>query len=65
MSTTIVERDSSSPAAAILIFVLFAVLIVGGVWFAYANGVLGKPTVIEHTKVVVPTPSVPEPAPAK
>lgn len=63
MSTTIVEKDSSSSSAtAILIFVLFAALIVGGVWFAYTNGMLGKSTVIENTKVVMPAPSAPAPA---
>jgi len=65
MSTTVVERDSSSPAAALLIFILFAVLIIGGAWFAYANGILGKPTVVEHTNVVLPTPAPSAPSPAK
>ena len=66
MSTTIVEKESSSPAAAFLIFILFALLLVGGLWFAYTNGMLGKPTVIENNKtVIMPTPAAPSaPAPA-
>ena len=74
---TIVERDSSSPVAAVLIFVLFAILVVGGLWFAYANGIFGRPSVVENNKTFVlpgapaqntpssPAPSTPEPAPAK
>lgn len=63
--TTIIEKDSSSPAAAVLIFVLFALLVVGGLWFAYANGIFGHPTVIENNKtVVLPVPS-PNTPPAK
>ena len=63
MSTTIVEKDSSSPAAAVLIFILFAALMLGGAWFAYSNGMFGKTSVIETNKtVVVPAPSAPAPA---
>jgi hypothetical protein len=60
--TTIVERDSGG-SAALLATILIIFLIAGGVWFAYANGVLGgKTTVIENNKtVVMPTPaSAPE-----
>jgi len=69
MATTIIEKDSSSPAAAVLIFIVFALLIAGIAWFAYTNGIVGKPQVIEHNKtIVVPSP-VPapnaEPPPAK
>ena len=59
---TIIEKDSGGPAA-LLVTILIIFLIAGGVWFAYANGVLGgKTTVIENNKtVVVPAPaSTPE-----
>jgi len=60
MATIIEHRDSSNPAGALLIFILFALLLVGGIWFAYTNGILGKPSVIENNKtVIVPTPSAP------
>jgi hypothetical protein len=56
--TTIVERDSAGPAA-LLVTILVIFLIAGGVWFAYANGMIGgKTTVIENNKtVVMPAPS--------
>jgi hypothetical protein len=59
---TIIEKDSGGPAA-LLVTILIIFLIVGGVWFAYANGAFGeKTTVIENNKtVVVPAPaSAPE-----
>jgi len=61
---TIVERDSG--ANAVLIFVLFAVLVVGGIWFAYANGLFnGKTPIIENNKtIVMPTPAPQPPQPA-
>jgi hypothetical protein len=62
--TTLVEKDSSGPAA-LLLTVLIIFLIAGGIWFAYANGVLGgKPTLIENNKnVIMPAqPSIPTPA---
>ena len=60
--TTIVERDSGGPAA-LLVTILVIFLIAGGVWFAYANGMIReKTTVIENNKtVVMPAPaSAPE-----
>jgi len=62
--TTIVERDSGG-AAALLVTILIIFLIAGGIWFAYANGMIGgKTTVIENHKTVV-TPAQPStPAPA-
>jgi len=64
---TIIEKDTDSGATAVLIFILFAVLLIGGIWFAYANGMFGKTNVVENTKtLVVPVPTPPaEPAPAK
>jgi hypothetical protein len=61
--TTIVERDSGGPAA-LLLTILVILLIAGGAWFAYANGVFGKTTVIENNKTVVMPiqPSTPVPA---
>ena len=59
---TIIEKDSGGPAA-LLVTILIIFLIAGGVWFAYANGMIGgKTTVIENNKtLVVPAPaSAPE-----
>jgi hypothetical protein len=59
---TIIEKDSGGPAA-LLVIILIIFLIAGGVWFAYANGMIGgKTTVIENNKtVVMPAPaSAPE-----
>jgi hypothetical protein len=52
--TTIIERESSGPAA-LLVTILIIFLIAGGIWLAYANGAFGgKTTVIENKTVVVP-----------
>ena len=59
---TIIERDSGGPAA-LLVTILIIFLIAGGIWFAYANGMIGgKTTVIENNKtVMMPAPaSAPE-----
>ena len=59
---TIIEKDSGGPAA-LLVTILIIFLIAGGIWFAYANGMIGgKATVIENNKtVVMPAPaSAPE-----
>ena len=64
--TTIIERDSGGPAA-LLVTILIIFLIAGGIWFAYANGMIGgKTTVIENNKTVVmpasaSTPESPKP----
>lgn len=68
MATTVVERDSG--ASAVLIFILFALLVVGGIWFAYQHGMLNSasaPVTIENNKtIVVPQPAQnPAPAPAR
>jgi hypothetical protein len=61
--SAIIERDTSSPATAILIFFLFAVLVLGGTWFAYTNGLMGRSTIIEnHKTFVLPSPT-PNPTP--
>jgi hypothetical protein len=60
---TIVERDSGT--SAVLIFILFALLVVGGIWFAYANGIFNEKTsVIKNNKtIILPTPSqTPQPS---
>jgi len=50
---TIIERDSSGPAGLLVVLVVI-LLMAGGAWFAYTNGVLGtKTTVIENNKTVV------------
>ena len=59
---TIIEKDSGGPAV-LLVTILIIFLIAGGIWFAYANGMIGgKATVIENNKtVVMPAPaSAPE-----
>ena len=59
---TIIERDSSGPAG-LLVFLVVIILLAGGAWFAYTNGVFGgKTTLIENNKtVVMPAPaSAPE-----
>ncbi len=68
--TTIIERESSGPAA-LLVTILIIFLLAGGAWFAYSNGAFGeKTTVIENNKtvenktVVVPV-QTPPAAPAK
>jgi hypothetical protein len=64
---TIIERDSNSTAGALLIFILFALLMAGGLWFAYTHDVFGHATVIENNKTVfvpTPTPATPPTAPA-
>ena len=64
--TTIIERDPSGPAG-LLIFVVVLLLLAGGVWFAFTNGVFGeKTTVIENNKTVevaapANTPAAPKP----
>lgn len=53
---TIVEKDSDSGVNAVLIFVLFTLLVIGAVWFAYANGMFagnGNTPVIENNKTLV------------
>jgi hypothetical protein len=60
---TIIERDNSS-ASAVLIFVLFVLLVIGGTWFAYTNGMLGHAGQIENKTVIVPVPT-PTAPPAK
>lgn len=50
--TTIIEKDSSGPAM-MLVTVLVLALVAGGLWVAYANGLLGgKTTVIENNKTI-------------
>ncbi|MDB4793462.1 hypothetical protein OAG63_00345 [Methylacidiphilales bacterium] len=62
--STIIERDSSGPAS-LLVFVVVLLLLAGGAWFAYTNGVFGgKTTVIENNKTVeVAAPAAPASAP--
>ena len=57
----IVERDSG--ASAVLIFILFALLVIGGAWFAYQNGFLSRDThIIENNKTIIVPPSHPAPS---
>jgi hypothetical protein len=49
-------------AGAVLIFVLFALLVVGGIWFAYTHGMVGGSTTIiekQNTTQIVPAPAPP------
>lgn len=61
---TIIERDNDSPASIVFMFILFAIIIFGGIWFAYTHGMVANPTVIEHkTDVVIPRPPTPSHTP--
>ena len=57
---TIIERDSSSSVSALLIFIIFAALLIGGFWFAYNNGMLPHGgTTVNKTIVMPVTPVAP------
>ena len=58
---TIIERDSSSSVSAVLIFIIFALLMIGGFWFAYSNGMLPHGgTTVNKTIIMPVTPAAPK-----